>query len=32
MNYLGQDSPDVQFPAKVLSSEMANPTMALDET
>ena len=24
----GQDSPDVQFPAKVLSSEMANPTMA----
>ena len=27
-NYLGQDSPDVQFPAKVLSSEMANPTTA----
>ena len=28
LNYLGQDSPDVQFPAKVLSSEMANPTTA----
>ena len=28
LNYLGQDSPDVQFPAKVLSSEMANPTKA----
>ena len=28
LNYLGQDSPDVQFPAKVLSSEMVNPTTA----
>ena len=28
LNYLTQDSPDVQFPAKVLSSEMANPTTA----
>ena len=28
LNYLGQDSPDVQFPAKVQSSEMANPTTA----
>ena len=28
LNHLGQDSPDVQFPAKVLSSEMANPTAA----
>ena len=26
LNYLGQDSPDVQFPAKVLSSEMVRPT------
>ena len=28
LNYLGEDSPDVQFPAKVLLSEMANPTTA----
>ena len=28
LNYLGQDSPDVPIPAKVLSSEMANPTTA----
>ena len=26
LNYLGQDSPDVQFPAKVLSAEMVSPT------
>ena len=28
LNFLGQDSPDVQFPAMVQSSEMANPTTA----
>ena len=28
LNCLGQDSPDVRFPVKVLSSEMANPTTA----
>ena len=28
LNYLNQDSADVQFPAKVLSSEMANSTTA----
>ena len=31
LNYLGQDSPDVQLPAKVLSSEMANPTTGVGE-
>ena len=28
LNFLGQDSPDVQFPAKELSKDMSNPRVS----